>query len=93
MKWTMITVLLFVACSESVEPRSDINRPCYDECDRNSDCMDGLACSELQGNVCVPIQCIECLSIPTRNCCIDEEYTDGKDYPACTYIDCKEGAL
>jgi hypothetical protein len=59
----LMAVLMIVACSNSVEPRTDANRPCYDECDRNADCMDGLVCSEWAGHVCVPTRCIECWAV------------------------------
>ena len=85
-----LIVCVVCACGgDAVPVRDDIDRPCYDECERNADCLDGLACSELMGHVCVPIKCIECWAGNDRLCVIDEDYSSGEDYPVCTYRECK----
>lgn len=85
----IFTAFFLVACGGTeIKERTDLNRPCYDECERNADCADGLVCSEVVGHVCVPLECIECWAVRDRDCFIDEEYTDGIDYPTCTFNRC-----
>lgn len=88
MKYVVLMVLAaIVACSNSVEPRTDTNRPCYDECDRNADCAEGLACSEGTGHVCVPEKCVGCWATNGGGCVIDETYVE--DRLVCEFNHCE----
>jgi hypothetical protein len=82
-----VVLLLMVSCGGDTQPRTDLNRPCYDECGRNADCADGMACSILMGGVCVPYRCIECL-VAKKECVIEEEYTEEGEYPTCQFVRC-----
>jgi hypothetical protein len=91
MKYILV-VLLLIGCggteTTSAE-RKDRDRPCYDECDENADCADGLLCSRVVGNICVPSQCIVCWASKEFDCWVDEVWEEGETFPVCTFSNCR----
>lgn len=92
MRYVVCGLFLFLvlSCGDSgTVVREDVDRPCYDECEKNGDCLEGLACSEWAGHICVPIPCVACWTVQNRVCIVEEVY-DKNTYPTCTFSQCKQ---
>lgn len=80
--------LVFVACAVEERDQSKAIHECLDECETNADCIDGLVCSEKDGHICVPAECLVCY-IYNNICGVLYDYeNDTLEFPICTFNKC-----